>query len=525
MLALVETLLIFLLFAVFAASPPPATNEAHYLSKAKHYWNPQWCPEDHFLESGYAHLVFFWTCGWTTCWLSLSNAAWCLRIINWLALACAWRWLNVGLVSRPMAAVFSAGLLLVGLWYGPMMGEWVIGGIEGKSIAYVFVVFSLGMLVRDRWNWSWTCLGVATMFHVLVGGWSAVALGVVWLAAGRHRPLIRSILPGIVIAGILSLAGLLPALLLNHGVLNDVMAEANHIYVFRRLPHHLVFHLRPLRFVASHLILVLLWGMLSAVSWKIVATRRLHTFVAAAVAIALTGVAIDLGTMNRPEWAASLLRFYWFRLSDAAVPIGTAVAAIGVICELAARRPRIGRWCDFGTSLFVLYTLGAVWYPHWTDPRPLSVAQAYPVGKNKRYDVYHRYLEWIKVCDWIEHTTHPADRFLTPLRQQTFKWYASRSEAATWKDFPQDAPSVIEWWKRFNKIYRPNIERPSSQEALFLANLSQRRLLKLARQYDCQYILFDRSRGDPVLRHATLVYPLAPETNVNYSVYAVPSIE
>ena len=47
-----EVLLILALFFVTHGDLPPDVNEGHYLGKAKHYWNPAWCPEDHFLNVG-----------------------------------------------------------------------------------------------------------------------------------------------------------------------------------------------------------------------------------------------------------------------------------------------------------------------------------------------------------------------------------------------------------------------------------------------------------------------------------------
>ena len=46
-----EALLIFSLFFLYTGGPPPDVNETHYLPKAKHYWNPDWCGPDVFLDS------------------------------------------------------------------------------------------------------------------------------------------------------------------------------------------------------------------------------------------------------------------------------------------------------------------------------------------------------------------------------------------------------------------------------------------------------------------------------------------
>ena len=59
---------VFLSFTLdsFARYPIPGPNESHYLCKAKHYWNPEWCARDLFLSSSNAHLVFYQTFGLLT---------------------------------------------------------------------------------------------------------------------------------------------------------------------------------------------------------------------------------------------------------------------------------------------------------------------------------------------------------------------------------------------------------------------------------------------------------------------------
>ena len=54
---------------------------------------------------------------------------------------------------------------------------------ESKVIAYVFLFLGLAMLARNRWCWVWPMLGIASGFHVLVGGWAVVAASLSWLVA------------------------------------------------------------------------------------------------------------------------------------------------------------------------------------------------------------------------------------------------------------------------------------------------------------------------------------------------------
>ena len=84
---LAEITLIVLVIFVIAGDPPPHVNEPHYLSRLKHFWNPDWCAGDQFLESKDTQVALIWTFGWVTKWLSLSATAWVGRILVWTLLA------------------------------------------------------------------------------------------------------------------------------------------------------------------------------------------------------------------------------------------------------------------------------------------------------------------------------------------------------------------------------------------------------------------------------------------------------
>ncbi|MEZ6107768.1 MAG: hypothetical protein R3B96_17035 [Pirellulaceae bacterium] len=56
-IGLLEVAALLVLFAWYGGTPPPDVNEAHYLAKAKHFWQPDWCSGDLFL--GEAHWAFY----------------------------------------------------------------------------------------------------------------------------------------------------------------------------------------------------------------------------------------------------------------------------------------------------------------------------------------------------------------------------------------------------------------------------------------------------------------------------------
>ena len=167
-----EVLLIVLVFFAIAGEPVPHVNEPHYLCRLKHFWDPSWCAGDLFLESPDAHGLFVWTFGWVTKWLSLTATAWVGRILAWTLLAWAWQRLSWRLVPVPLASVLAAALWVTLTDTAHLAGEWVVGGVEAKCFAYVFVLLALRELVDRRWNRVWIVLGRRARFTC-------------WSAAGR----------------------------------------------------------------------------------------------------------------------------------------------------------------------------------------------------------------------------------------------------------------------------------------------------------------------------------------------------
>jgi hypothetical protein len=120
------------------------------------------------------------------------------------------------------------------------------------------------------------------------------------------------------------------------------------------------------------------------------------------------------------------------------------------------------------------------------------------------------------VCRWVEENTRPGDCFLTPRGQQTFKWRAGRAEVATWKDIPQEAGAVVQWWRRLRELSLAAAD-PSG-----LAGSGVEPLAELARKYGAQYVIVDRTRtfGPLGMRR---IYPFVSELNPTYEVYRTAS--
>jgi hypothetical protein len=515
--AVAEVGLIFLVLFVWAGSPPPDVNEAHYLGKAKHYWDPSWSQGDFFLESADAHLVFYWTFGWVAALLPLPAAAWVGRVVAWLLLAWSWRRLSWSLVPRPMFAVLSAALFLVLLDWCELAGEWVAEGVEAKTFAFGFVFLGVAAVVRNRWNMAWLLLGAASAFHVLVGGWTTLAAGIGWLTAGHDRPRWTAMLPGLVGGLVLSLPGLIPGWLLTRGFAPQTVDEANQIYVYYRLPHHLLpSAFSPDKYAAYGALLAafVVLGVLTVREGKLDGrARRLWGVVAGALLIGAAGMAIFLVTQNNPPLAAKLLRFYFFRASDALLPLGASLTCGVLAMRWASSHPKRSATLIVVAVLISAAGIGARFFDRQRDFRPGADRQALPAFPDPR-ETEAAYDAWRRLGQWIDSHTPPGARFLTPRAQQTFKWYAQRAEVVTWKDVPQDAAALVEWRRRFDEIYGPIGWRG-------LTAYSDEQLADLARKYDAQYIVIDRRRAARRLG-LERVYPAWPHENLYYEVYRAP---
>lgn len=507
-----EIVLIFLVFFIYGGAPAPQVNETCYLTKAKHYWNPEWCAGDLFLESADAHLVFYWTVGWLTKFFSLATVAWIGRVVAWVLLAWSWQRLSGRVSRQPFASVLSAALMVWLVGEMNFAGEWVVGGVEGKCFAYVCVFAGLAAMADGRWTRAWPWFGLAGAFHVIVGGWSAIAAAWVWLLERREeRPSLMAMLPSLVLGLVLALPGIVPALQLTRGVSSEVSSEASQIYVFDRLPHHLaplsqddeVKLKRTLLFSVPLLAFLLLWWSATKPSQQgeriNVELTRLCRFAAWTFCVSTVGLFWEVACTNHPATAAMLLKYYWFRLADVAVPVATAF----LICYWIEGLARAGSKLAL-PALVIAVALPTSYLANtslarWQDGTP-------PADK-KMFDP----AAWREACEWVRDNTPAEAMFLVPRGSQSLSWYADRKHVVTWKDLPQDAASIITWRDRYFDVYLHEDEFGEYVPYRSLAWQGTQRIRELVTEYDVDFVI---TRDYPPLG-----FPVA-HANDWYTVYA-----
>jgi hypothetical protein len=506
---------------------PVGVNEPHWLCKARHWFDPAYCPGDFFLDSYNAHAVFLWCAGWCTRVLSLETLAWGGRAFAGACLAAGAVRLCRALGGRPGDATRAVLLFAVLQWVGNFSGEWVFGGFEAKPFAWAALWWGYAELIERRWIRAAACGGLAISLHPVVGAWGVLAAlaATAGSLAGRLRARsaahpdrtprearhvddigtrsdadrsfsVRTLLVTGFVGTLCALPGLVPAIgLLKSAPTPEISAQANHIQVYLRLRHHL----DPTAFLPY----AYLWyGVLAVVWFSLHRTSRppevarFRGVVSASILFAFVGIALgwwpiiaDAAGLQPKFPVESLLKFYPFRLADALLPLGLAL----VWSVRTSNRP----WPK-NIEWIALLAAGslAVFVPSPLNSRDVDRRLDQPLRD-----------DWNSMCVWIREQTPTDALFVTPTFGWEFKWRAERAEFFSPKDCPQDAAGIVEW-KRRADVWR------DWRKQSFDGGVTADELANLARLTQATHLLIHKDipvRTPPIHTSSKFaVYRLAP---------------
>ncbi|MCC9598970.1 hypothetical protein LOC67_00250 [Stieleria sp. JC731] len=534
----IELLALLALFFVYAGDLPPSVNEAHYLVKAKNYWDPTFASTDLFASSGKAHTTFYIVFGWLTKYVSLEASAWIGRLVGWGVLACGLILCCRRFKLPAFASLGVAILWLAGIEQGNLAGEWVVGGIEGKVPAYGFGLIGISKVIQRRWSIAWIWFGIASAFHVLTGGWLVVASMIAFAAteirgrvgtrisedANGNKSAVRAAFfsRGLFIGGAIALLGLVPALYLTMAASPEERNLAARIYSYVRIRHHLLPNNFPAHWFIRHGMLVAGMFALFVLGRASESRRRLGWIGIGASTITATGLLVGMLPPFAPDLAAKLLRYYWFRLGDAIVPLVIAIMLVDAArgtswppelqkgLRLVAAGALLIGTLVVGESSLARLSLGL---PGSASHRLLGLEPNAPVHRQQKS--FH---DWVAVCRWARTSTPIDEVFLTPRHQQTFKWYSGRGEVVNWKDVPQDAKSLIEWLDRFEDVFPKQVGEISINAMRVPINYSKLRHYR--DRYGVRFMVVDNRIAESV--PLAKIYPVGSQQNETYSVYELP---
>lgn len=421
-----------------------SANEVDVLPLAKQFADPSWMPQDWYLNQPPSYRLLFQSIfGWL--------------IVHWgfLATSIVGRLLCYGLVALGLVLIarklnLGLRLLLIAITLflaheGVAAGEWLILALEAKSIAYGLILLAINSMLAGRFVRMALLLGIATSFHVLVGGWAFLsALGWLALKPNRLSPIRRFglILLCYLVGSSFALSAIAQQLF-EPPPLGSI--SPSFVYVFLRLPHHL----NPLFWPFASWMAIVLYLLIFAVSVAILrrsnrSTSSLKSYTAQIELSQFTLISLipfALGIAIAPfDAEGKLLQYYPFRFGDVMLSLNTALLFACALQTLTKKAQR-------GLVCWVI--LGAI-------VSVQSVRFTQELFELRRFPNVQQNAtpEWKELCTWIaQHTARDAVVLVPPDPQfANFTWITERSTVANFKLLPQTKTGIIEWYHRLDDL-------------------------------------------------------------------------
>lgn len=457
-----KILLIWLLMIVDVFSFSSMGNEVDVLPSARQFVEPDWLPNDWYLnlDIGYRHLLNL-TLGTLISRLGFEYGSYVGRLLVYFLLAVAMSFLFRTLRLR---LLFGFLVLLLFLKHQSLIAdEWIIGGVDTKTISYAFAILSFAFFFRKQYRMGFAFAGAAISFHILVGGYALYCIAVATLLnkdwRSEWRRYINHSWP-LFITGYFGLQAIIKQLL----PLGEIDAtKAWEIYVKFRVPHHVL----PVTWHGNLWIVkfVLATGLFLVMYFigKSNSTRFVAAYALGSVSLFLLGLAIYFwGEMH-------LLRYYWFRFPDVMAPFMSAVFITLLLNDIDNGRliihalphrfqPAIQTIVKCATSMtLILVTVVIVFQSLHRLQTEFNYSRQINTAPRQ------------SALEWISENTPKDAIFLVDPTMSDFYIYAQRAMFVSWRHSPQSAADILEWYKRIklsNGNRYPNKSGFSSQKEL-----------------------------------------------------------
>ncbi len=501
-------------------------NEVDVLPLARQAADPSWIPGDWYLNQapGYRRLFA----------LLFGNLA---AVWGFLVTSILGRLVCYGLVASGLALIGRClGLKLpllvtaVGLFFyvNPLQGlvaqEWLVKSLESKALAYGLLLLAIACLLQQRYRPMALLLGLATSFHVLVGGWATliVLAQLLFQRLTGRNPILTLRQWGVLAAIYLAASAFAIPPVVAHLFSQPVSGELapSFIYVFLRLPHHLnPLSWSPLWWLIPLIYLLVLTGSMAVLRHDQKGQTQ-EQYRASVVLFQLTLLSLIPfvgGLLIAPfDQQGSWLQFYPFRVGDVLLPLNTGLLLVCAIQQKFAARLQILQWICLGL-IAVTCSIQLV-----TFQGQVARLSQFPANQDPAFEP-----EWIEMAAWVK-TQTPTNALIisSPVEFAEFTWLTERPTLAKYKLLPQSKAKILEWYDRiadlnggeFPLAPSPRTQDVRSQTRRDLIEgynrLTNAQVKQLMAKYSAQYLL---TRADH-----QLALPVA-HRNDRYILYAAPT--
>lgn len=168
---------------LFYLTPQIGSNEAVYFVRALKLSNPNLFHSDWTLNNGgvdYGIVFTLFLKPFFSIFDNLIDIAHAARVTLWAIVLFCFTYFARTLKFSYFSILLSLSVFLF-IGQGRVAQEWLIGGAEQKVLSYAFLFISLSHLAKKNYLLCGLFSGIAFFTHVLVGGWSAIAIGLILL--------------------------------------------------------------------------------------------------------------------------------------------------------------------------------------------------------------------------------------------------------------------------------------------------------------------------------------------------------
>jgi hypothetical protein len=305
--------------------------------------------------------------------------------------------------------------------------EWIFGGFEGKTLAYIFVLYGVYFMLKGKDERAALFAAVATYFHVLVGGWFFVLVFIYGLV--REFNVKRLLRTGLIYVAIVApfVIYLSHYLTESATVINGV--DIDWVYSFFRNTHHTA----PMhqvdamtkvfpRVVGSVALFLLCVFYFRKQTGDI---HKLNTIVLITLSMLFTGLVITYIDVN-----GRILKYYLFR-----------IAATGTFCCYLMLFLWLRNKADTLFNASVVRSVSLVL---------IGILSAVSIGKNfSRYIFPKENKELTELATFVTEHTRPDDVYLFLTKDElSFSRRTRREAFVIFKFDPGGGEKIYEWYTR-----------------------------------------------------------------------------
>ena len=477
-------------------------NEADVLPSIKQVVDYTWLPNDWYLNLNISYRQLFdFIFGQLVSKLGFVYGAYVGRVIVYLLLSVAIYIFFRTLHLRPIYGILV--LLFFLNRQSLIAGEWIVGGLETKTVAYALVILSFSLFLRKHYFSGFAFAGAAISLHVLIGGYALFCIGIAILLNASWRSDWRLYLKNfwpVVITGIFGWWSIIDQLLPQSGIDQN---KAWNIYVQVRVPQHVLPSAWNGTAWMAELALAIGFFTIMYLLTDSKTTRFVASFALGSIALFLVGLIIyGIGDIQ-------LLRFYWFRFPDVMIPFLGAILSAVFLNDFADES-------IFNNSIFQFIHHGLQTMMRLLPPIiifffiVMLTQQTYKLRTSYLVSLNNEPGSIFPAFDWISKNTPQQATFLVDPSEKYFYIYAQRARLVSWKSAPQSAAAILEWYKRI-KLCNGNVELvgdkhndPSDVVHTNFYKLDEDQIQQIADQYGTNYYLglanqklnFDRVYSD-----------------------------